>query len=701
MKKNILTLIIIFFMVMFQSTALAQPPGGLTYDYETIASGPWSSSSTWKNGNIPMIGNTKNIQIKHAVTASGLIIDDYISCAILTIETAASLTVTNTGRISLGGGGSGGTIQCNGTGALSVTSGTVTVWENSGVINGGYAGSATVENIVIEGTNVELPNVTITGTLTIKYNGSVAATSFSGYPQYGASSTLVYDCGNTDFKVIGKEWKSGTASGAGVPKNVSFSGSKVTLGAGSDYCQMTGNLSIDGTSTLQLANELKIGGNFSIANGGAFTHNSGTVTFNGSADQTITLMPTTSAVEFYHVTVNKSSGKLNLAASAQMTVKGNLTMTKGNIAVGEYAVFLVDDGVIMSASAASLISGKLSIKRTFGSSFTLVYPVGYDTVYRPVTLYVEQSNPQYGVTMVNSAPTGTADGTTVISLSQKRYWIVNKEADGPTRATIKLIYYTNDGISNASYVRIAAVEPGPFGSTYSSIGPTPSEIPGPVASGELTSDYLTSLPNTYNVVIGNAPGGSNPLPVELNSFTASATKNGVTLNWKTATETNNYGFEIQRSVVSSQQSGNVWSKIGFVEGNGTTNAPKSYSFTDKSANGKTSYRLKQIDRDGKLEYSQTVEIIAATVPKEFGLEQNYPNPFNPTTAIGYQLSANGFTSLKVYDAIGREVATLVNEVKDAGYYSAQFNGAKLSSGIYFAKLTSDRKTQMKKLLLLK
>ena len=193
----------------------------------------------------------------------------------------------------------------------------------------------------------------------------------------------------------------------------------------------------------------------------------------------------------------------------------------------------------------------------------------------------------------------------------------------------------------------------------------------------------------------------SPLPVELTSFTASTEKNGIALNWKTATETNNYGFEIQRSAISTQQSDNVWLKIGFVEGNGTTNAPKSYSFTDKSANGKTSYRLKQIDRDGKFEYSQTVEVTAAIAPKEFSLEQNYPNPFNPTTSISYQLSANSFTTLKIYDAIGREVATLVNDVKEAGTYSAQFDGAKLSSGIYFANLTSSGKTQMRKLLLLK
>ena len=113
------------------------------------------------------------------------------------------------------------------------------------------------------------------------------------------------------------------------------------------------------------------------------------------------------------------------------------------------------------------------------------------------------------------------------------------------------------------------------------------------------------------------------------------------------------------------------------------------------------YRLKQIDRDGKFEYSQTVEVTAVSAPQEFGLEQNYPNPFNPSTAISYQLSANGFTSLKVYDALGREVGILVNETKEAGYYSAAFDASKLSSGIYFARLQSGERTQLKKMQLLK
>ena len=226
------------------------------------------------------------------------------------------------------------------------------------------------------------------------------------------------------------------------------------------------------------------------------------------------------------------------------------------------------------------------------------------------------------------------------------------------------------------------------------------------ANGKL---FVAELTNNRVVQYSSS---SSPLPVELSFFHATTAAAGAELVWQTASETNNYGFEIERTTTTGHpEQANApiydpvgkgdWNKIGFVEGNGTTNAPKSYSFVDKSASGKKSYRLKQIDRDGKFEYSQTVEVTALIAPKEFALEQNYPNPFNPTTAISYQLSVNGCTTLKIYDAIGREVATLVNEVKEAGYYSAQFDGAKLSSGIYFAKLTSDRKMQMRKLLLMK
>ena len=193
------------------------------------------------------------------------------------------------------------------------------------------------------------------------------------------------------------------------------------------------------------------------------------------------------------------------------------------------------------------------------------------------------------------------------------------------------------------------------------------------------------------------------LPVELTTFTSTkGNDNTIVLHWTTATEVNNYGFEIEKTVISNQQAVASWKKIGFVAGAGTTNAPKEYSYSDKNIFAdKYSYRLKQIDRDGKFEYSQSVEVTVEQRPNVFALEQNYPNPFNPSTVISYQLPLSGQASLKVYDAVGREVTTLVNEVKEAGSYTAHFDGTKLSSGIYFARLVSAGKTQMRKLLLMK
>ncbi len=159
-------------------------------------------------------------------------------------------------------------------------------------------------------------------------------------------------------------------------------------------------------------------------------------------------------------------------------------------------------------------------------------------------------------------------------------------------------------------------------------------------------------------------------------------------------------------------------KIGFVEWNGTSNSPKSYSFIDKSANGKNVYRLKQIDRDGKFVYSNEVEVVVNVTPKEFSLSQNYPNPFNPTisyTVRTSDLHASGQagktfqkegnvlskvpTTLKIYDVLGREVATLVNEVKELGNYSVQWNAAQYSSGIYFCRLTAGNFSKIIKLTL--
>ncbi len=197
-----------------------------------------------------------------------------------------------------------------------------------------------------------------------------------------------------------------------------------------------------------------------------------------------------------------------------------------------------------------------------------------------------------------------------------------------------------------------------------------------------------------------------PLPVELTSFTVSASQMNAELRWKTTTEVNNYGFEIERRAADVRliEAGGhpAWTRVGFVEGNGTTHAPKEYSFTDKTEkSGTYSYRLKQIDRDGNFEYHQAVEVTLGSTPTVFALGQNYPNPFNPSTTISFSLPASGSVSLKVYDMIGREVAVLADNVMSAGNYSVQFNASALASGMYVYQLRSGGHVSTKKMTLMK
>jgi photosystem II stability/assembly factor-like uncharacterized protein len=191
------------------------------------------------------------------------------------------------------------------------------------------------------------------------------------------------------------------------------------------------------------------------------------------------------------------------------------------------------------------------------------------------------------------------------------------------------------------------------------------------------------------------------IPVELISFTAEFFEGKVELNWSTATETNNSGFEIHKKESGVRSQDSEWNNIGFVSGHGTTTETQHYSFTDNDVKrGKYQYKLKQIDYDGTFEHSQIVEIEIPVV-NEFSLSQNYPNPFNPTTSLQYAIGNRQFVTLKVYDLLGREVATLINEEKSAGEYEVEFNGVSLPSGIYFYQLKAGPFVEARKMILLK
>jgi hypothetical protein len=225
------------------------------------------------------------------------------------------------------------------------------------------------------------------------------------------------------------------------------------------------------------------------------------------------------------------------------------------------------------------------------------------------------------------------------------------------------------------------------------------------ASGYSAIDDSLIYDKLNNSSLGRVNQNGSKLPVELTTIQASVDIHTAVLKWSTATEADNYGFEVERrainlqSITNSQQlkansqepKANIWNKIGFVPGNGTSNSSHTYSYSDADLlSGRYAYRLKQIDNNGAFKYSQEVEVEIA-VPEISGLLQNFPNPFNPQTNISFQLSAVSNVTLKIYDVLGREAAVLVDGIQEAGYHSVAFsassrNGSIFSSGIYLARL---------------
>ena len=167
--------------------------------------------------------------------------------------------------------------------------------------------------------------------------------------------------------------------------------------------------------------------------------------------------------------------------------------------------------------------------------------------------------------------------------------------------------------------------------------------------------------------------GSYVIPVELTSFAAVVNGTDAKLSWNTATETNNKGFDIERMNTTGD-----FESIGFVPGFGTTTEPKAYSFVDSKLDaGNFSYRLKQIDYDGSFNYSNVIEVEVA-LPSTFVLEQNYPNPFNPSTKIRFSIPVETEVRLNVYNALGQEVAEIVNSRLKEGYHEVNFDACFLN-----------------------
>lgn len=261
-----------------------------------------------------------------------------------------------------------------------------------------------------------------------------------------------------------------------------------------------------------------------------------------------------------------------------------------------------------------------------------------------------------------------------------------------------IVYSYSFSISNTMYLSCenlppGAVFPNAFGLTYvqSTFTWTPTE--------PFLGILVFQLRGTANVDCSVTFDW--PLPVELELFTSAVQENDVTLHWQTSSENNNSGYLIERSDITNGVSSD-WIQTGSVPGRGTTNSLSNYIFTDRNLNsGVYQYRLKQTDYNGNFEYHYLINDVRIGLPDKFELSQNYPNPFNPSTNLDFGISEQVFVTLIIYDASGKEIATLINDIKPPGYYTVNFNAAGLSSGIYIYRVSAGKNFAAKRMILVK
>jgi|GEM_PF-2111972 len=287
-------------------------------------------------------------------------------------------------------------------------------------------------------------------------------------------------------------------------------------------------------------------------------------------------------------------------------------------------------------------------------------------------LYVKDSNAVLG-------QIGRQLGTTVVNGPTLADW--QNISQGDTNSVSKAVTFVNTTFGD---LHLAGSSVGDFDLAALPVSWIPFDI--------------DNQPRDINLPYKGADEADDAIPVELTAFIAKVINNNVTLEWSTATETNNLGFEIERK---SELLSN-WVAIGFMKGNTTTTERNDYAFIDKNVTpGIYEYRLKQIDFDGSYVYHLLNEIVEITTPSQIALFQNYPNPFNPVTKISFNLPISGKTSLGIFNLLGENVAAVINEELNSGYHEYVFNASMLASGVYFYKLESGSFIDVKKMILIK
>ncbi|MCX6148905.1 MAG: T9SS type A sorting domain-containing protein [Ignavibacteriales bacterium] len=435
---------------------------------------------------------------------------------------------------------------------------------------------------------------------------------------------------------------------------------------------------------------------------------------------TINLLPTTAGA-----TDSYNHGIYITGASGSIVIKENtINCLEKTINASAYLVGIAFAGNSFDATdSISVVNNIINVgasnetRSTYGIGLRSAGNMGNLKVYFNTIVINDNAS-----TLVSYGIGNHTNGTGPVNIDLKNNIIINNHSGNVGSSAIGMIPATsvltsdyNDLLSNqnfvnyqgTSYANLAAwqvaaqdahslaVNPGFTSATDLHLSSNLSPVVGKgIAIPGITTDIDNELRKATPDI--GADENLDVVPVELVAFNAQYSNSVVTLNWKTATETNNQGFQVERKANGD------WEKVGYVKGAGTSSNINQYSFVDNNVRQieKVSYRLKQIDLNGSYNYSSEVEV-ATKQPNKFELSQNYPNPFNPTTKINYTIPVDSKVTLDVYSITGELVIELVNEVQSAGTYTVDFNASNLANGTYFYKITAGSFVQAKKMMLVK
>lgn len=660
--------------------------------FTSVATGNWHAAATWDQNAVPTSGDDVVIALGHIVTISNTL--DAV-CASLTVTgelatdplataasplTCSSLLINGIMTVDLGTKSlvvNGGVTVASGA-SLTHTSGRIYCgnWVSNGYYTPGTWSTMTGPFVELD---ASFGSGTISGTDTtsfraVKINGTIAAQRRIGVlDQLNLSAGATLNMGTY------------LLTGLGVQSNT-------TMGSGLLKTSNTSSLPIPGLQ-------------------GSLGKYNFSVEYAAFANQTIV------RATYSELTISGSGVK---SLANHTSVHDQLNLNGGNINLGARTLTLGID--ISSPGILSHTTGHMYgtgyFKRYFSQSMfdygdpRGFFPMGDGTNARSVSISTINSdldiNGWGGTIMVKHTNgtgftniTGFSDDGLTVNIRHNMNWDVQSgdffEAYG---LGLRMTAGGIEGLWSLTDLRLINSDAPVNGYAEGSHDGVSGTLTNPiVARANLDSDGSGSSTIDNLFYIGSNQT-SNPLPVELTSFSARLRGDMTYLTWTTATELNNFGFEIQRSISANHQDDAAWTVIGFVNGHGNSLSPKNYSFEDPlgMSSGSIYYRLKQIDRDGTSSFSKVVSVNPGRT--SFALSQNYPNPFSGATAINYSLESDEQVTLQVYDIMGNLVSTIVEEPQSAGNYVATFDPGTLNlkPGNYILRLTAGNFVENRKMV---